>query len=338
MIIVKYQRSFSIALLVASMFVGYRVAAQSSDQGLPTPVLTKEINATIVPLDMGDSRLTRHYYAFEGEPGDLLITLNTRNLNGDVDVFTAITFRPLMKISLFANTIPPEVTKSIYLRTKQILILRIEARSPNDDAGVYHITFGGSFAPFSGGIQVAETSEPPSDSGRTTGRNTKRLSSVGARIDEPVAEASPSPEPSPVESKKVEEKSAEETAAATKPAPKPRSTRSTPRNTRVRPPRTPRTKPAETEATKTTPAETSEAPKTAEEKPASSDPAASEATVPQPGAHLIIEAKDGTKIDRPMATVRRVVVEGGTIVIVLKTGKIERVPMASVLRMSIEPQ
>jgi hypothetical protein len=38
-----------------------------------------------------------------------------------------------------------------------------------------------------------------------------------------------------------------------------------------------------------------------------------------------------------MATVRRVVVEGGMIVIVLKTGRIERIPLASVNRMAIEP-
>ena len=38
-----------------------------------------------------------------------------------------------------------------------------------------------------------------------------------------------------------------------------------------------------------------------------------------------------------MSTVRRVVVEGGMIVIVLKTGHIERIPMSSVARMAIEP-
>jgi len=52
---------------------------------------------------------------------------------------------------------------------------------------------------------------------------------------------------------------------------------------------------------------------------------------------LIIEETDGTRIDRPMSTVRRVVIEGGTIVIVLKTGRIERVPMSVVAKMSIEP-
>jgi hypothetical protein len=58
---------------------------------------------------------------------------------------------------------------------------------------------------------------------------------------------------------------------------------------------------------------------------------------PQPGAHLIIVEKDGTTIDRPMTSVRRVVVEGNMIMIVFKTGKIERVPMSIVARMAIEP-
>jgi hypothetical protein len=38
-----------------------------------------------------------------------------------------------------------------------------------------------------------------------------------------------------------------------------------------------------------------------------------------------------------MSEVRRVTVERGMIVIVRKSGEIERRPMASVLRMSIEP-
>jgi hypothetical protein len=38
-----------------------------------------------------------------------------------------------------------------------------------------------------------------------------------------------------------------------------------------------------------------------------------------------------------MSTVRRVIVENGVIVIVLKTGRIERIPMTNVARMAIEP-
>src|SRR5207247_8503938 len=172
--------------------------AQSSDQSLPTPVLTSEVNGTIAPLDLGDARVTRHFYALHTSPGDLIITADSKNLNGDIDVFTAVTFRPLMKTTMYANTQMPEVTKSIFLRAHQILILRVEARTPNDEAGTYHIRFGGSFVPFSGGIPVAENTGPQDDSSRPD-RSGKRLSSVGATISEPViATPPPTVEPKPV--------------------------------------------------------------------------------------------------------------------------------------------
>ena len=119
---------------------------QSADQNLPTPILSNEISGKIAPLDLGDPRVTRHFYAFEGTPGDVLITIESKNLNGDMDIFTAVTFRPLMKTTLYAIAQSPEVTKGIYLRARQILILRVEARTPNDDDGTYRVRFGGSFA------------------------------------------------------------------------------------------------------------------------------------------------------------------------------------------------
>ena len=343
----------------ASLLTAVTVHAQSNDQTLPTPVLTNEINGTIRALDLGDSRLTRHYYAFEATPGDLNVTVNSRNLNGDVDIFTAVTFRPLLKISIYANTIPPEVTKGVYFRTRQIVILRVEARSPDDDPGSYRITFGGSFQPFSGGIPVAENTESTSESA-TTSSNPRRLSSVGATIPQP-AEAKT--EEARTEEKAPDTEPPKETE--TKPGPKPKSTRSTTRGSaRNRPSRAPRTKPPETEKTEPAKTETPESgtadtekpktekPKSAksrttkpkpepkpaagEEKSADTQPTA-QPQEPPPGPHLIIEQTDGTRIDRPMSTVRRVVVEGGTIVVVLKTGKIERVPMSAVARMSIEP-
>ena len=317
---------------------------QSSDQSLPAPVLTNEINGTINALDLGDSRVTRHFYAFEATPGDLSVIVNSRNLNGDVDIFTAVTFRPLLKISIYANTLPPEVTKGLYFRSRQILILRVEARTPNDDPGTYRITFGGSFQPFSGGIPVAENTEASSE---TTGseRKTKRLSSVGATIEQP-AEAK-------AEEAKAPEAVAEppKEAAAKEAKPKPRSTRSTSRGSaRNRAPRTPRPKPQPTKKTETESAKTeslkTETPATqpVETKPIESEKKPDETTTTakppaqQPvGPHLIIEQTDGTRIDRPMSTVRRVIVESNVIVVVLKTGRIERIPMSSVARMAIEP-
>ncbi|MDX6404223.1 MAG: hypothetical protein QOH70_1678 [Blastocatellia bacterium] len=317
--------------------------SQSSDQNLPTPVLANDINGRIAALDLGDSRSTRHFYAFEGNPGDLLITIDGKNLNGDIDVFTAVTFRPLTKTTLYANSQSGEVTKGIYLRAHQILILRVEARTPNDEEGSYHVRFGGSFAPFSGGIPVAENSKPQEDSARPNSGG-RRLSSVGATIAQPTIETPPAT----AETKTVEnEKPADDTAAARKTTPstavKGRPTRpaATARDSRRRTrPARPKPAPSDTETEKTSAAK-NDAGAVGEEKKASSEKAEAAKSTPQelplPGPHLIIESKDGTKIDRPMSTVRRVVVEGGMIVIVLKTGHVERVAMSTVARMAIEP-
>src|SRR4026207_278297 len=186
-------------LLTANVSFG-----QSVDVGSPTPVRSNSVDGKIIARDLGDSRLTDHYYAFTGTPGDLLITIQSRNLNGDIDVFTAGTLRPLLKLTLYAESTTP-VTKGIYLRKREDLILRIEARSPNDDEGTYRLVFGGSFEPIVGGPEIAEAETPETPPTETTtpgGRKTKRVSSVGARIEEPeppVTEvaAAPTPEPTP---------------------------------------------------------------------------------------------------------------------------------------------
>lgn len=346
----RFRKQLFVSLVLPGLLCAMTGLAigQSSDQNLPTPILSNEINGKIAALDLGDPRVTRHFYAFEGTPGDLLITIDSKNLNGDMDVFTAVTFRPLMKTSIFTSSQSPEVTKGIYLRTHQILILRVEARTPNDEEGTYHIRFGGSFQPFSGGIPVAENSGPESES--APARGTKRLSSVGATIAQPVVENPPATtESKPAET--VAEKPAEGTEAAKKTttakSTKARPPKAAPRNSRNRTPRTTQPKPVtpETETAKTSEAKTEEVKKeTAGGGKSEADPTRGETSSkpnaqesPLPGAHLIIESKDGTKIDRPMSTVRRVVVEGGMIVVVLKTGKIERIPMSGVARMAIEP-
>ncbi|MFN2577325.1 MAG: hypothetical protein ABR607_06490 [Pyrinomonadaceae bacterium] len=328
--------------------------AQSSDQSLPTAVFSSDINGKIAALDVGDPRATRHFYAFAANPGDLLITVDSRNLNGDVDVFTAITLRPLMKTTIYASTQSTEITKGIYLRAHQILILRVEARTPNDEPGVYHIRFGGTFEPFSSGIPVAENTESAESSTKKGAAN--RLSSVGATIPRPpgevkeAAEAKPSPVPPAEKSssetealKKETEKPVSSAASRRTPTPGPRrgarpapARRQPPAKKPDRTARTEKETPSKTESPnedRTTPTE-----KAAETKTPSEKPKAQETSAPPAGTRLIIEEKDGTRIERPMATVRRVVIEGTTIVIVLKTGKIERVAMSDVSRMSIEPQ
>jgi hypothetical protein len=52
---------------------------------------------------------------------------------------------------------------------------------------------------------------------------------------------------------------------------------------------------------------------------------------------LVIETTDGTLIDRSMSTVRRVTVENGQVVVLGKDGKINRIQLINVVRMSISP-
>src|SRR5678810_709587 len=147
---------FAVAILLLTVVCA---SAQSIDPNAPSPVRSNSVSGRIAARDLGDARLTDHYYAITGTPGDLLITVNSQNLNGDIDVFTAGTLRPLLKLTLYAESTTP-VTKGIYLRKREDLILRVEARSPNDDEGTYRLSFGGSFEPIAGAPDIAETETP----------------------------------------------------------------------------------------------------------------------------------------------------------------------------------
>lgn len=297
--------------------------AQSIDPNTPSPVRSNSVNGRIAARDLGDSRLTDHYYAFTGTPGDLLITVQSKNLNGDVDVFTAGSLRPLIKITLYAE-IPTPVTKGIYLRKREDMVLRIQARTPSDDEGTYRLFFGGSFEPIAGGPDIAEAETPTTEAPpRTPG--TRRVTSVGARIDEP---------PPPVT----------EVAAAPTPEPTPAPT---PEATPVESPSPSREKAAEAEAEKPTPARSTRSRRPARPRPTprTRDTATAEAPQPKPapepepevGPRLVIETNDGTLINRAMSSVRRVTVENGLVVILNRDGTINRVALANVVRMSISP-
>ncbi|HYE75146.1 MAG TPA: hypothetical protein VEF04_17525, partial [Blastocatellia bacterium] len=106
---------FGVFLLLITLFVG--ASAQSTELEYPTPVRTNEISGTIAARDVGDPRLTRYYYSFTGTPGDLIVTAEGRNLDGDVDVFTAGALRPLAKVSFYAGGSSSGGSKTIYLKT-----------------------------------------------------------------------------------------------------------------------------------------------------------------------------------------------------------------------------
>jgi hypothetical protein len=311
-------------LLAVVVLTATSLCAQSLDASTPAPVRSNTVTGSIAARDLGDARLTNHYYAFTGTPGDLLITVQSQNLNGDIDVFTAGTLRPLLKLTMYAEISTP-TTKSIYLRRREDLVLRIEARSPNDNEGTYRLSFGGSFEPIVGGPDIAEneTTEVPKTEPSVTDPRVKRVTSAGARIPEPerpVTEvaATPTPEPTP-EAKPVESPKPEEA----KPAETTESVRPVPRN---RPGRRPAPRPRTPASTET--ARTVETPKPEEPKP---EPE------PETGPRLVIETTDGTLINRAMSGVRRVTVENGQVVVFGRDGKISRFLLADVVRMSIAP-
>ena len=320
------------AALVLLLLTASTAAAQSVDIAFPTPVSTNQISGTIVARDIGDARLTRHFYILSGTPGDLIFTVTSNNLNGDVDLFTAGSLRPLGKISVYAGSGPSTASKTVFLRQRESLILRVEARSANDNEGTYSISFAGTFEPVMAAATPAEeTGTTPTASERTE-RGVRRVTSSGARIDEPEPEISARTETTTETTATTETESRTETAApAPRPEPTARTTRPTRprgrrRNTRVTPQPQPQPQPSEpsTESATTT------NPSTSETNPSTSEPALN--------PRLIIETRDGMRTERFMSTVRSVTVQNGQIVIVSSNGRrIERISLARILKMSIEP-
>ncbi len=189
------------------------VAAQSDALDFPTPVTSNQIESRIAPLDLGDARLTRHFYTFGGGRGDLALDVESVNLEGDVDLFTAGSLRPLTKITLYGGGNSLRVTKTVFLRAGEKLILRVQARSPNDADGTYRIRFGGTFvAAVDDGVDPSPPNLSPASA--TTGQNVRRVSSVGARIEEPKLPV----EIAPVPAKTVSDETNETAAVNTVPA------------------------------------------------------------------------------------------------------------------------
>lgn len=350
----------AVAAFLLTLAAAAPLCAQSGEANYPTPVFTSELSGHVAVRDLGDARRTRHFYIFRGAEGDLVVNLETAQLLGDVDVFLANGFRPLVKFTLFGDA--ARLSKSFYLRKEETLVLRVEARAVGDVEGTYRVTFGGSFLPAPPELANQTQPEAPTLSSAEPRGNTRRVTSTGARIDEPRVEPTP----------------AEETAnAEPTPAPTPTPERTTGRrstanrrgrNTR---PATPRTRPSESAAqpTPTTP-ESNEA-KPAEDTTAAAptptptpprrrntrntrrgsarestasrpaeppaQPPADAQPAPAPTQRLIIVTRDGETLERDMSGVRRVTVENNQVVIVGRDGKVTRRPLADILRMSIEP-
>ena len=353
------------SLCIAStlLVINNSAGAQSLDISAPTAVTSNQISGKIVARDIGDARLTSHFYAFAGTRGDLHITVLSSNLNGDIDVFTADGLRPLLKFTLYAES-PTSISKSFYLRKHEDLILRVEARTPNDDEGAYEVTFGGAFEPLTAPLVAqAEPTQTPSTS-PSVSKNSRRVSSVGARIAEPepplpaTAEAAV-PGPSPTATNEATSAAAAEAPAApttsvipekagrtesSKPGAPARSRRSARRRgaksaEALKKPSTEEGSETKTEAVeKPAPTETANSANKGRagrkrQRAAEQPPVQPEANT---GPRLIIQTSDGTLIERYMSSVRRVLIEQGQVVVVGKDGRVDRILLAQVVKMSIE--
>lgn len=333
-----FQPGNHFAKLIVALLFGFAItingSAQSTDPALPTAVVSNEINGRISPRDTGDARLTRHFYIFTGTPGDLVITVESQSLDGDVDLFTFGNMRPLAKLTLYAGATSASATKNIFLRKQEALLLRIEARSTNDAEGSYRIRFDGAFALASSDTAgQSESNRLPAPVINFGERNTRRVTSVGGKVeaDERV-EA--------VEAETSGNVKATRESAATVRAPNPVVSSEpsppvaptvTPKPVVVKAARTKPPRPSRTSRVRSEPVPKNRTPPVP--KP-NSPPAAPPPII---SARLIIETRDGTRLEREMNTVRRITVENNQLVIVTKDGRFERQSMTNVLRMSIEP-
>lgn len=306
-----------IPAIAATLLLCVGGIAQSTDSSFPTPVTTTEINGVIKARDVGDSRLTTYFYEFDGGQGDIFINVVTKNLSGDIDVYTAEGLRPLTKVVIYADIGTSETGRLIYLRKPERLILRVEGRTPGDEAATYKIKFAGSFIAMK---PVKAEKGPVVDPTAKTEDTGIRVNSVGTIL--------PS-EPKPIPPKKVEtEKPKAEKTLAEKPKEKEK------KETANKPVVVVEDFPAEPtkiETPKTT-GKRPPKPKKVEEQVKTEEPKAD----PLASIRLRVQMKDGDVIESPMSEVLKFSVDEGVLTVIMKDGKITRYSILVVAKVTIE--
>ncbi len=293
---------------------------QSSDQNFPTPLASNIASGTIKARDIGDSRLTTYYYAFNGGQGDIFINVTTKNFNGDIDVFAVEAMRPLTKILIFADSSVNETGRLIYLRKPERLLLRIQGRSPDDDPASFQIKFGGSFI----ALASKEIDEPEAPTLETDTSGSVRVNSVGTILEAPVRKntvAKVDPKPNPISIESQVSAPAEPSKVKKTPSPRPA-----------------KIKVSVGDAVKPKPGK--------EVDPESKKAAAAKKTAPkkkeepQPdplaNVRLIIAFKNGDSLERPLPEILKFSVDKGVLTVIAKDGSIRRYSMVDVTKVTIE--
>lgn len=362
-----YSKIFCILCVLCGSFI--LAKAQSTNQNYPTAITTSEISGKIAARDIGDARLTSYFYIFNGNQGDVFINVQTSNFNGDIDIFTADNLRPLTKITIYADLSENETGRVVYLRRPEKLVLRIEGRSPNDDAATFKIKFAGAFAAMT---NAAETPDAPEV--KTETKSDVRVNSVGTIIEvkpKPtpkvtIAKIEPTKPDTDAENKEVTvEKKVEETEPTEKvttdkttitiekttepetpietpPQPKPEViiTDELPKPNVEKPAEAKPSEESKTEdSTKITIEKTPEAAETKTVKKKSrptKKPIKPKEPNPLENIRLIVLFKDGTQIERPMSDVLKVSVDKGILTIISKNGSVGRYSILDVAKMTIE--
>jgi hypothetical protein len=175
----KNQKGFILFCIMFFASCFSTVIAQSTSQNYPTPIITNEISGTIKPRDIGDARLTNYFYTFNANQGDVFINVVTTNFNGDIDIFNADGLKHLSKIVVYADSSHNETGRVIYFRKPEKLILRVEGRTPNDEAATFKIKFAGSFV----AAANVKSEEPPLPEVASTNQTDVRVNSVGTIIE-----------------------------------------------------------------------------------------------------------------------------------------------------------
>ena len=364
----------AVCLLAVSIF---SANAQSINQNAPTPITTNAVGGVIPARDLGDARLTTFFYTFEGVQGDVFINVVTTNFNGDIDVFTADKLRPLAKITAYADASNNETGRVVYLRQPVKLLLRVQGRTPNDDAATFQMKFAGSFAP---STAIAETAATPAVKSNT--ESDVRVNSVGtiieikpkptpapkavvAKAEKPIKVRKPKVTPEKIEKSATDKAEVEKTNAPPKETmaeievkeSAAKETPAAPKNEETSPiattndgiaEKTSKTA-AQQEVEKAeikeqkpdTAAEIKNAVKTENKVRARNDKKKSNAIEPVPTAalaniNLIIQFRDGSKIQRPMSEILKVGVDKGILTVISKDGTIGRYSILDVEKMTIQ--